>query len=179
MSSRSETCWQFRQFTCIHLTHRILSSMEGPFTATTAWHLLLMLVTSHSSTNICYKSTSVVVLVTLGQTAPSMGLRSRLLAGYSILSTPKFWRKSSACVILEDRVWSQTVNIWDFHYLLNFISISLCIEITSNDHEPSFSSKMLPHTTTLHPPKDVCLLVQQSLKCYLHLPHTLILQSTN
>ena len=52
---------------------------------------------SHSSTSIRRKSASVVVLVTLAwMVRPSwshkcsMGLRSGLLAGYSILSTPKF-----------------------------------------------------------------------------------------
>ena len=55
----------------------------------------------HSSTSICRKSASVVVLVNLARTACpnwshecSMGLRSGLLAGHSILSTPKFWRYS-------------------------------------------------------------------------------------
>ena len=53
----------------------------------------------HSSTSICRKSANVVVLVTLAWTARpswspecSVGLRSGLLAGHSILSTPKFWR---------------------------------------------------------------------------------------
>ena len=44
-------------------------------------------------------------------------------------------------VILEDRVRSQTVEIWDCHWLQNLISISLCIEIASNEDKPRFSSE--------------------------------------
>ena len=44
-------------------------------------------------------------------------------------------------VIFEDRVRSQTEEIWDCHWLQNVISLSLCIEIASNDDEPRFSSE--------------------------------------
>ena len=49
-----------------------------------------------------------------------------------------------------DRVWSQTVEIWDCHWLQNLIPISLCIEIASNDDEPGFSSERdaVPHHHT-------------------------------
>ena len=42
----------------------------------------------------------------------------------------------ASVVILEDRVRSQTVEIWDCHWLQNLFSISLCIEIASNDDKP-------------------------------------------
>ena len=53
-------------------------------------------------------------------------------------------------VILEDRVRSQTVEIWDCHWLQNLISLSLCIEIASNDDKPCFSSEgdATPHHHT-------------------------------
>ena len=35
----------------------------------------------------------------------------------------------ASVVILEERVWFQTVEIWDCHWLQNLISMSLCIEI--------------------------------------------------
>ena len=55
----------------------------------------------------------------------------------------------ASIVMLEDRVRSQTVEIWDCHWLQNLISISLCIEIASND-KPSFSSEgdATPHHHT-------------------------------
>ncbi|KAL7889584.1 hypothetical protein AOLI_G00018420 [Acnodon oligacanthus] len=67
----------------------------------------------------------------------------------------------ASVVNLEDRVRSQTVEIWDCHWLQNFILISLCIEIASNVTSLIFPVReMLPHTITLPPPKDVTLSVQ-------------------
>ena len=137
--------------------------VEETYTATTSWHLLLMLVTSlvthcwgivsHSSTSICRKWANVVVLGTLTKTACaswsykcSMRLRSWLQTGRSILSTPEFWMQSdkspsvrASIVILEDRVQSQTGEIQECHWLQYLILISLCIEIGSHDDKPCFS----------------------------------------
>ena len=40
--------------------------------------------------------------------------------------------------------------MWDCHWLLNFTSVALCIEIASNDNKPSFSSEddAAPHHPT-------------------------------
>ena len=66
-------------------------------------------------------------------------------------------------VILEVRVQSQTVELWDGHWLQNLISISLCIEIASNDNNPCFPVReMPPHTITLPALKDVSRSVHQS-----------------
>ena len=53
-------------------------------------------------------------------------------------------------VILEDRIWSQTVEIWDRRWLQNVILISLCIESASTDDERCFSSEgdAAPHHHT-------------------------------
>lgn len=46
----------------------------------------------------------------------------------------------ASIVLLYNRVQSQIVEIWDCHWLPNLISISLCIDIASNDCKPcSFS----------------------------------------
>lgn len=44
-------------------------------------------------------------------------------------------------VILEDRVQSQTVEIWNCLRLQNLISISLCFKIAADDDKPCFSSE--------------------------------------
>ena len=122
---------------------------------------------SHSSTSICRKSARVVVIFTLAwTTCPSwshncsVGLRSGLLAGHSILSTPKFWRQylrqphsvGVRVVNLEDRVQSQTVEIWDLHWYLSTLRLP-----------PMMTSLEMPlHTITLPTGKYVTLLVQQS-----------------
>ena len=66
----------------------------------------------HSSTRNRCRSASVVVLVTLTRTARpswihkySIGLRSGLMAGHSILSTPTFWRKQALAL------WSWRVEL--------------------------------------------------------------------
>ena len=41
--------------------------------------------------------------------------------------------------ILKDRIWSQTVETWDCHWLQNFISISLRTELAPNHDKPCFS----------------------------------------
>ncbi|KAK5853483.1 hypothetical protein PBY51_014630 [Eleginops maclovinus] len=54
----------------------------------------------------------------------------------------------ASVVILEDGVWSQTVEIWDCHWLQHFISIISLI--ASNDEKPGFSSEgdAAPHLHT-------------------------------
>ncbi|KAL6490631.1 hypothetical protein MHYP_G00009760 [Metynnis hypsauchen] len=56
----------------------------------------------------------------------------------------------ASIVILEERVRCQIVEIWDCHWLQNFILISLCIEIASSDDKPCFSSEgdAAPHNHT-------------------------------
>ncbi|XP_066543051.1 uncharacterized protein mlphb [Hoplias malabaricus] len=66
-------------------------------------------------------------------------IQNRIAAFNVIRKTTDHWKKR--IVILEDRVRSQTVEIWHCHWLQNFISISLCIEIASNDDKPRFSSE--------------------------------------
>ena len=100
-----------------------MQTADYPNTATTAWHLLLMLFTSlvilscgmafHSSTRISRRSASVVRSVTLCLTDRpswshkcSMGLRSGLFAGYSILSMPSFCRYSLKILALCGRALS-------------------------------------------------------------------------
>ena len=70
---------------------------------------------SHSSMRICGKSANMVLLVTLARTARpswphkcSIGLRSGLTAGHSILSTPKFWRYSVMILALWGSVFDLT-----------------------------------------------------------------------
>lgn len=59
-------------------------------------------------------------------------------SGRSLWETPLCW--GASIVLLENRVQSQTVKIWDCHWLPNLISLSQCIDITSNDGKPcSFS----------------------------------------
>lgn len=47
----------------------------------------------------------------------------------------------ASTVILQDRVRFQTVDIWDYSWLPDLISISNYTEITSNDVKPCFSSE--------------------------------------
>ena len=69
---------------------------------------------------------------------------------FNKLMNPALW---GGVVISEDRVWSQTVEIWDYHWLKKFISISLCIQVVCNDDKPNHSSEGdLAHTITLPPP---------------------------
>lgn len=111
-------------------------------TATTAWHRFLMLaislviycygLASHSSTIICFKLASVVVFDTLQQTAHlswshkcSVGLRSGLQTGHSILSASKLIPKALnqgsnqySLVFFSSTLWpcDPTGRIWIHHW---------------------------------------------------------------
>ena len=113
---------------------------------------------SHSSMRICCKSANVVLLVTLRRTARpswshkcSIGLRSGLTAGHSILSTPTFWRYSddpgsvgASVVILEDGSRSHIPKIWDRHWLQDLVPIPLCVEVSLNDYKVCLASDRDP-----------------------------------
>ena len=131
LSLKKQDILVIQQF--LNLRNRSLSSVwNNHITATTAWHLLLMLccgMASHSSTSICcnlsqLKSPNLVVLVTLERTSHRTAGRPF----HPLYS--KFWRSPI----------SQSVEIWDCHWLQNLISICPCIEIAS-DNESRFSSE--------------------------------------
>ena len=155
--------------------------MEDPYAATTASHLLLMLVTnlatfccgmaSHSSMrNVSQRGSAGhsktystpklipqmfnwVEVWTHGR--PFHPLHSHIL---EVLSDDP-GSVGASVVILEDGSRSHIPKIWDRHWLQNLVPIPLCVEVSLNDSQVCLASDRDP---SMSPPKGVTLSVQQS-----------------
>ena len=138
--------------------------MEDPYAATTAWHLLLMLVTSlvthWSHTGIPFLNQDLSQVSQHGCVGHS-GTYSTPKLIPQVFNWVEVWNHGrpfrplhsqilevlcddpgsvgASIVILEDGVRSQILEIWDRHWLQNLNPISHCIEIAFNDDKFCFA----------------------------------------